>query len=65
MTPTLILGGNYKDNRGVLKYNNEIDISLVKRIYIIENVDTVFVRRWQGHKIEQRYGLQRLLVNLK
>jgi hypothetical protein len=55
MTPTLILGGNYKDNRGVLKYNNEIDISLVKRIYIIENVDTVFVRRWQGHKIEQRW----------
>jgi len=55
MTPTLILGGNYKDDRGILKYNNNFDISLVKRMYIIENVDTVFVRRWQGHKIEQRW----------
>ena len=55
MIPTLILGGNYKDNRGILKYNNEFDMSLVKRMYIIENVDTVFIRCWQGHKIEQRW----------
>ena len=55
MTPTLILGGNYEDDRGILKYNNEFDISLVKRMYIIENVDTVFIRCWQGHKIEQRW----------
>ena len=55
MTPTLILGKNYKDNRGVLKYNNVFDVSLVKRMYIIENVDTIFIRCWQGHKIEQRW----------
>lgn len=39
MKPTLILGGNYKDNRCILKYNNGFNMSLVKRMYIIENVD--------------------------
>ena len=55
MTPTLILGGNYKDERGILNFNNEFDMSLVKRMYLIENIDTLFIRRWQGHKIEQRW----------
>jgi len=55
MKPNLILGGNYKDHRGILKYNNKFDVSLVKRVYIIENVDTNFKRGWQGHKIEQRW----------
>jgi len=55
MKPTLILGGNHEDKRGVLKYNNDFDVASVKRFYIIENRDTVFVRSWQGHKIEQRW----------
>jgi len=55
MTPTLILGGNHKDERGILNFNNEFDMSLVKRMYLIENIDTLFIRRWQGHKIEQRW----------
>jgi len=55
MKPALILGGNHQDKRGVLKYNNDFDVALVKRMYIIENIDTVFVRGWQGHKIEQRW----------
>ena len=55
MTPTLISGGNYKDERGILNFNNDFDMSLVKRMYIIENVDTAFIRCWQGHKIEQRW----------
>jgi dTDP-4-dehydrorhamnose 3,5-epimerase-like enzyme len=55
MTPTLIKGGNYKDERGILNFNNDFDMSLVKRMYLIENVDIFFKRRWQGHKIEQRW----------
>ena len=55
MTPTLISGGNHKDERGILNFNNDFDMSLVKRMYLIENVDTFFKRRWQGHKIEQRW----------
>lgn len=55
MNPTLILGGSYYDKRGSLKYNNDFDVTLIKRIYMIENVDTIFIRRWQGHRIEQRW----------
>lgn len=55
MRPTLILGGNHKDDRGALKYNNDFELGSVKRMYFIENRDTLFVRAWQGHKIEQRW----------
>ena len=55
MKPILILGGRYQDKRGVLKYNNNFDVTSVKRKYIIENIDTFFVKGWQGHKIEQRW----------
>jgi len=55
MSPTLISGGSQVDNRGSIKYNNDFDATLIKRIYLIENVDTIFVRCWQGHRIEQRW----------
>ena len=55
MTPTLILGEKHRDNRGILKFNNCFDVSPVKRMYMIENIDTFFIRCWQGHKIEQRW----------
>ena len=55
MPPTLISVGNHKDERGILNFNNDFDMSQVKRMYLIENVDTFFKRRWQGHKIEQRW----------
>jgi hypothetical protein len=55
MNPELIIGDRYADFRGMLRFNNNFDSSLVKRIYIIENIDTLFIRGWQGHKIEQRW----------
>ena len=55
MEPILILGGNHEDKRGSLKYNNDFDATLIKRIYLIENIDTIFARCWQGHSIEQRW----------
>ena len=54
MIPSIIFGGKYKDDRGLLRYNNSFDASIVKRIYIIEN-NLNFIRGWQGHKIEQRW----------
>lgn len=51
----LVIGNRFADSRGVLAYNNDFDASAIKRIYFIENVDTNFVRAWQGHKIEQRW----------
>jgi dTDP-4-dehydrorhamnose 3,5-epimerase-like enzyme len=55
MDMQLILGNRYADARGDLFYNNDFDASQVKRIYIIENNSTDFVRGWQGHQIEQRW----------
>jgi dTDP-4-dehydrorhamnose 3,5-epimerase-like enzyme len=55
MDTQLILGNRYSDVRGQLFYNNDFDASQVKRIYIIENNSTDFVRGWQGHQIEQRW----------
>ncbi|HSN61680.1 MAG TPA: WxcM-like domain-containing protein [Ferruginibacter sp.] len=55
MEPTILTGGCFTDNRGTLLYNNIFDASAVKRIYVIENKDTSFIRGWQGHRIEQRW----------
>ena len=53
--PKLIKGKIHKDNRGNLSYNNDFDAKAIKRIYIIENHNTLIIRAWQGHKIEQRW----------
>ena len=55
MKPKVINGGSYSDNRGVVTYNNDFDMSSIKRIYSIQNVNTSFVRAWQGHAIERRW----------
>ena len=55
MIPKIIRGGSNTDSRGTLLYNNNFDASGIKRIYVIENKETTFVRRWQGHRIEQRW----------
>ena len=55
MKPQLLNGGSHGDLRGIIRFNNIFDSSAVKRMYTIENVDTLFIRGWQGHKIEQRW----------
>ncbi|TDD77011.1 WxcM-like domain-containing protein [Flavobacterium caseinilyticum] len=55
MIPNIIKGGRHADSRGTLFYNNNFVASAIKRMYIIENNSTDFVRAWQGHKIEQRW----------
>ncbi|ALU74184.1 WxcM-like domain-containing protein [Tenacibaculum finnmarkense genomovar finnmarkense] len=56
MEKTKILsGGNFSDQRGTLTFNNDFDMSAVKRIYTLQNTTTDFVRGWQGHTIEQRW----------
>ncbi|MDP1725491.1 MAG: sugar epimerase [Bacteroidota bacterium] len=55
MSPKIIKGNIHSDSRGTLYYNNDFDASQIKRIYFIENIDTDFIRGWQGHKIEQRW----------
>lgn len=55
MIPKIIQGGCHTDDRGTLFFNNAFDASNIKRLYLIENNDTTFVRGWQGHRIEQRW----------
>ena len=55
MRPVVINGGSYSDIRGDVTYNNDFDMSSIKRIYSIQNVNTSFVRAWQGHAIERRW----------
>lgn len=55
MEPKLIKGNHHQDKRGTIRFNNDFVAVGVKRMYVIENVDTEFVRAWQGHKIEQRW----------
>ena len=54
MLPHIITGGNFKDHRGELKFNNSFNMAQVKRFYSI-SLKKKHVRRWQGHKIEQRW----------
>ncbi|MNQ47698.1 hypothetical protein D3C85_615520 [compost metagenome] len=55
MIPEIITGNIHSDQRGTLSYNNDFNASVIKRVYIIENINTDFIRAWQGHKIEQRW----------
>jgi hypothetical protein len=55
LSPKIISGNCHSDPRGSLFYNNDFDATAIKRVYVIENHNTDFVRGWQGHKIEQRW----------
>lgn len=51
----LLEGKSHQDERGIITYNNDFDLSQIKRIYTIENHSIDFIRGWQGHEIEQRW----------
>jgi dTDP-4-dehydrorhamnose 3,5-epimerase len=53
--PFIIKGEVFTDFRGDLCSCNNFDMSRVKRMYIIDNIDNTFVRGWKGHKIETRW----------
>lgn len=52
--PTLYEGFNYVDDRGILSGCNAIDMSQLKRFYVIENHESRFVRAWHGHRFETK-----------
>lgn len=55
MVPKIIKGKTYRDERGLLTFNNDFNAIEVKRVYTMENKNIDFKRGWQGHKIEQRW----------
>ena len=55
MAASLINGNIHSDNRGVLTFFNDFDMSLVKRFYIAKHFDRHVIRAWQGHRNEQKW----------
>lgn len=53
--PVLFQGGYHEDDRGFVYYNNSLDLTMVKRTYMIHPHSTSNIRAWQGHKIEQKW----------
>ncbi len=55
MKPFSVPGGTFSDPRGRIDFVNDFHFEGVKRFYIIENIDTRFVRAWQGHREEKKF----------
>lgn len=53
--PQLIKGGSHTDERGTISFMNDFDMAEVKRFYCIKHHDTLTIRGWRGHQIEQRW----------
>ena len=53
--PKIIKGNSSTDSRGTINFNNSFNAVVIKRMYIIQNISTDFLRGWQGHKIEKRW----------
>ena len=54
MKATIILGGNFADNRGEVAFVNDFSFASIKRFYSITNSDEKPLRAWQGHKLDQK-----------
>jgi dTDP-4-dehydrorhamnose 3,5-epimerase-like enzyme len=50
----LIKGNRFVDERGIIRFNNEFDMTAVKRMYLIEPTTNI-IRAWQGHRIENKW----------
>lgn len=51
---SLIKGGIYVDDRGLLKFVNDFSLEDIKRFYVIYSNNGI-IRAWQGHKKEIKY----------
>jgi dTDP-4-dehydrorhamnose 3,5-epimerase-like enzyme len=52
--PRLIVGARHVDERGSLLFNNDLNISNFRRMYIINNSDSQPFRGWHGHEFESK-----------
>ena len=53
-SPFFLSGGISIDDRGILKYINDLQLNEFKRFYIVENHEKGFIRAWHGHLIEAK-----------
>lgn len=53
--PEVLVGGLFQDQRGTLVYNNDCDLSPVRRYYHITLPHTDIIRAWQAHRQESKW----------
>lgn len=51
---TLISGQIYEDSRGSVAFNNNLDISGFRRMYLLTNSESLPLRGWHGHVNEAK-----------
>ena len=51
MKPILIFGNCHKDQRGLLFYNKDFDLTNIKRMYVLENCSLDLVSAWHCKNI--------------
>jgi dTDP-4-dehydrorhamnose 3,5-epimerase len=55
--PQLFKGEIFVDDRGELGFINHLDLSKIKRFYMVQNHTPGFIRAWHGHLKEEKYFL--------
>ena len=55
MEPKLVIGNKIYDNRGSLRFSNDLNFKKIKRFYIVHNYNKNFIRAWHGHLKEEKY----------
>ena len=55
MQPKLISGNRIFDNRGSVRFNNNLIFKNVKRFYTVHNYQRNFIRAWHGHLKEEKF----------
>lgn len=56
-TPQLIKGASAVDDRGALAFINDLALNDFRRMYIVSNHASGFVRAWHGHRLERKAAI--------
>lgn len=55
--PKLYEGDIFIDERGIVGFNNNLELKNIKRFYTLENFSDNNIRAWHGHLLEEKYFL--------
>ena len=55
MEPKIVIGNRIFDNRGSVRFNNNLVFKKVKRFYTVHNYEKNFIRAWHGHFKEEKF----------
>lgn len=55
MDPKIITGNRIFDNRGSVRFNNNLNFKNIKRFYTVHNYQKNFIRAWHGHFKEEKF----------